>query len=577
MTPPTTPASFNFAQELKQLPAQPGVYRLFNAAGELIYIGKAKVLKNRVRSYFQSNAQHTSKVRAMVAQVAHFNYIVTATEVEALILEDTLIKQHKPRYNILLRDDRRFPWIGLTDEVYPRLFIARSPKRLGPASTAKGKPKRQARFFGPYPNSGDAFTLINLLKKHFPLRKRPKPLFKDRPCLNHTLGLCLAPCQQLVTPEAYEALVQEVIWVLKGNTQALQTHLQQAMQQASAALHFERAALLRDRLKAVELLSQSQAVVSDDLTRHQDVVAVAADANVASAVVLCIRFGRLVASKPFTLPLALGTEGPSEVLSSFVRQYYRGLEADELPDEVLLHEALEDEALLGDWLSSQRGKVVRVFHPQKGGKKELLKLAQANAESGLAQAQLYEAQRQRLDPTKALLHLQEALGLPRLPRRMECYDISHFQGAETVASMVVFVDGVSVPSEYRHFKVHCAEGKPDDFASMREVLGRRMGHLSDWGEPDLLVIDGGKGQLSAAQDALRAAGRLDLPMVSLAKRFEEVFRPHTPVPVILPRESPALFVLQQLRDEAHRFAITHHRARRAKRTYAGSAVEKKKR
>ncbi|MCX5921179.1 MAG: excinuclease ABC subunit UvrC [Candidatus Melainabacteria bacterium] len=550
---------FDLQAELKNLPAKTGVYRMYDAEDTLIYIGKAKLLKNRVRSYFQTQANHSPKTRAMVAQIHHFNVIVTNTEVEALILEDSLIKQFKPRYNILLRDDRRFPWIGLTNEPYPRLFTTRTPKRL----SGSGK----TRFFGPYTNSGELYGLLKVLRQHFPLRKRPKPLFKDRPCMNYSLGLCSGPCQELITQQQYQAIVDQVVLVLKGKTKELEESLQQQMWEAAENLNFERATELRNRLQAIDLLAQKQQVVSDDTRLHQDVIALAEDGWVASITVLSIRYGKLIASKPFTVPLAHGATA-EEAYDSFVLQYYRGLEADDLPDELILQHPLSDEDVVTTWLSAVRGRKVGLVHPQQGNKAELLKLALTNAQAGLEQAKLYEASRLQNDPVRALQELQTWLNLPTLPKRMECFDISHFQGSQTVASMVVFVDGVPDKSQYRHFKVRCAEGKPDDFASMYEVLGRRLTHRDDWGVPNLLIIDGGKGQLSSAVRALRESGwEQNQPIVSLAKRYEEVFIPNQERPILIPHSSPALFVLQQIRDESHRFAITFHRALRTKNTY----------
>lgn len=548
---------FDLQAELKNLPTQPGVYRMYDAEDTLLYIGKAKVLKNRVRSYFQAQANHSPKTKAMVAQIHHFNYIVTNTEVEALILEDSLIKQFKPRYNILLRDDRRFPWIGLTNEPYPRLFTTRTPKRL----SSNGK----TRFFGPYTNTQELYSLLKILQNHFPLRKRPKPLFKDRPCMNYSLGLCSGPCQELVTKAQYHAIVDQVVLVLKGKTKELEDTLQQQMWEAAEQLNFERATALRNRLHAIELLAQRQQVVSDDTSLHQDVIALVEDGWVASVVVLSIRYGKIVASKPFTLPLVHGATA-EEAYDSFVLQYYRGLETDELPDEVILQYPLLDEPLVATWLSAVRGRKVGLVHPQKGQKADVLQLAKTNASMGLEQAKLYEASRLQNDPIRALQSLQSWLKLPVLPKRMECFDISHFQGSQTVASMVVFVDGVPDKSQYRQFKVRCAEGKPDDFASMYEVLTRRLKHQTDWDKPDLLVIDGGKGQLSSAVRALKESGwHPNQPIISLAKRYEEVFIPNQERPILIPHDNPALFLLQQIRDESHRFAITFHRSLRAKK------------
>jgi excinuclease ABC subunit C len=545
---------FDFKAELKHLPEQPGVYRMYDAKGDVIYIGKAKVLKHRVRSYFNKNGGHSPKTRMMIPLIKRFNFIVTNSEIEALILEDSLIKQHQPKYNILLKDDKRFPWIGMTDEDYPRLFVARSTR----------KPKgRNVRFFGPYTNAGEMYTLLRLLQKHFPLRKRPVPLFKDRPCMNYHLGLCAGPCQALISPEGYQEIVNQAVMVLKGHTTALEKTLEHTMHQASEALQFERAKALHERLVAVQRLGQRQIIVSEDNTKHQDVIALAHDEFQAAVVVLVIRYGRIVASKPFIIPMQHGAT-VEEVYNSFLLQYYRSLEKDQLPDELILEHAVQDDDVVQAWLSTVRGKRVLFHHPKQGKKQELLKLAQVNAKTGLEQAQLYEATKLRNDPVRAVTDLQQHLKLATYPRRMECYDISHFQGSQTVASMTVFIDGVPAPEEYRRFKIHSAEGKPDDFTSMHEVITRRAGHRVDWPTPDLIIIDGGKGQLSAAQRAMHEQEWHGIAMVSLAKRFEEIFLAYEPYPVVLPHSTPALQVVQRIRDEAHRFAITYHRTLRGK-------------
>ena len=545
---------FDLKTELKNLPSKPGVYRMLDAHGDVLYIGKAKCLKNRVKSYFNKNGGHSPKTRMMLPLIERFSTIVTNNEVEALILEDSLIKQHQPKYNILLKDDKRFPWIGITDDDYPRLFVARSTKRpLG----------KNVRFFGPYTNASELFSLLRLLQKHFPLRKRPKPLFKDRPCMNYSLGLCSAPCQALISPEAYQEIVQQAVWVLKGKTKDLEDRLRKEIEIASEVMQYERAKVLHERLKAVQRLGQKQVIVSEDDTKHQDVIALAHDAFQASIHVLVIRYGKVVASKPFIIPLQHEAL-PEEVYNSFLLQYFRNVEGDDLPEEVIVQFPVQDEDVVKEWLSHLKQKKVSILQPQKGHRADLLNLALVNAKSGLEQAQLYEATKLRNDPTRALKDLQERLGLPILPRRMECYDISHFQGSQTVASMTVFVDGVPAKEEYRRFKIQSAEGKPDDFISMHEVITRRSRHREDWATPDLLIIDGGKGQLNAALRAVNEQNWQNIPMVSLAKRFEEIFLVGQEHPVVIPHSSPALQVVQRIRDEAHRFAISYHRQLRGK-------------
>jgi excinuclease ABC subunit C len=567
------------------------VYRFYDEAGTLLYVGKAKVLKHRVRSYFQAQANHNRKTQILVSRIARFDTIVTQTEVEALVLEDTLIKQHQPHYNLALKDDKRYPWLGLSGDAYPRLFVTRRPRRDG----------SRTRYFGPYPDSRSLWQLLQLLRKSFALRQRPKPLFKDRPCMNYHMKLCPGPCQNLVSIEDYDETVRQLVLVLKGHTTELTHRLTNNMHTAANDLNFERAAMLRDRLKTVELLAQKQSVVSDDLTLNADAIALASDGWTACFNVVVVRQGRMVASKPFTSNLAQGA-CLAEAYASFIRQYYRAVEDDDLPTEVLYQRGLasidegvsdplpkeeetitlpnlplgalvaDDADVLGQWLTQRRLSIVgnrthvKVVAPQRGHKADVLAIALKNAQLALEQSRLQEATRRKNDPVQALKDLQTALGLPRYPQRMECYDISHFQGAQTVASMVVFTNGVPDPAQYKRFKIHCAEGEPDDFASMHEVITRRAGHRSDWLTPDLLVIDGGKGQLSAACRALEEQAWHNQPIISLAKRYEEVFKPNQSTPILLRHDNPALFVLQQLRDEAHRFAITYHRLLRDKKT-----------
>jgi len=548
--------AFDFQAALSRLPDQPGVYRMYAASGTLLYVGKAKNLKNRVRSYFQNPAGLAPKVHALMQQVARFDYIVTDSEVEALILEYNLIKQYRPKYNILLRDDKKFPWIGLSAEEYPRLFITRDPSGRG-------------KFFGPYANSGNMYKTLQVIRKHFPLRQRNKPLFKNRPCMNYYIGTCSGPCQRLVTPADYREVVKQVEMFLKGKADDLLERLETEMERASESLNFELAAKLRDRYMAVQDVVAQQKMYYPDASVNQDIVATAANERRCAIVVLNIRRGKLIGSRPHEIMLTHQTT-PEEAYSAFLSQFYQDEEVDDLPDEIILQQAIEDEVVFQDWLNRKRGRKVTLTHPQKGIKRDLLDLGIKNASETLDQAQSQEMKSHRNDPARALMELQEALGLPEFPARMECYDISHFQGSQTVASMVVFTNGVPDKKEYRRFKIQTAEGAPDDFKSMHEVITRRFTRAlkgePGWAEPDLVIIDGGKGQLSSAVQALRDLGIQEQPIISLAKKFEEVFLPEQSRPILLPRDSGALFVLQQIRDEAHRFAITYHRDLRGKKT-----------
>lgn len=554
--------------KLQRLPANSGVYRFYNARGTLIYIGKAKQLKSRVRSYFQKGADHSPKTQSMVRQIADFDYIITDNEREALILETNLIKEKKPKYNILARDDKRYPWIGISAEKFPRLFITRKPEVKGRKSQ---QAKRRVKFFGPFVSSGDMYQILKVIKTHFPLRQRKNPLFKNRPCLNYTIGACPGPCQEIITETEYEKTLKQVTLFLKGKTSELEDILTQEMSKASESLNFEMAAKLRDRLEAVKRLAGQQKTFYADPV-SQDILAVSADELRCAITLMTVRKGKLLDSKSHLI-LLTNQATAEETYNDFVTQYYADVDTDDIPDEIIIQHPVEDSDLLEELLSLDRKKSVKFTLPTRGTKKELLELGVTNAQENLEKARLFESDRLRKDPAPALMALQEALDLPEYPERIECYDISHFQGAQTVASMVVFTDGVSDTSQYRRFKIHSAEGEPDDFKSMHEVITRRFKKSAEdvnpkerWPEPDLVIIDGGKGQLSSAVKALKELGIQNQPIISLAKKFEEVYQPKQSRPVLLARDNPALFLLQQLRDEAHRFAITYHRKLRGKKS-----------
>ena len=561
MPDPSKKNAFDLKAELARLPDEPGVYRMWNAADELIYVGKALSLKKRVRNYFQKNHDASPKVRAMVENIARFDYIVTDSELEALILEANLIKEYQPKYNILLRDDKKYPWLIITDEPFPRILMVRDPLRFG----------KRVKAFGPYVSGAEA--TLQAIRKHFPLRQRRKPLFKNRPCMNYYIGACMGPCQDLVTAEEYDAVIRQLELFLKGKSDDLLSILEKEMEKASEAMQFERAARLRDRYMAVQGLAERQKVFYHDGNMSQDIVAAASDELRCAVVVMNIRSGKLIGSRAFDIALA-NQSTRQEAYTAFLTQYYQDLAVSELPDEILIELPLAeipDAMLLQRLLKERRQKNVALTSPQKGVKKQMLAMAQKNAQQALEKTRLYESTRMQRDPARALMELQEALNLPDFPERMECYDISHVQGSNTVASMVVFTNGVPDKKEYRRFKIKTAEGKPDDFKSMAEVIRRHFAHSGEntqqadrWDDPDLIIIDGGKGQLSAALSALTEQGVAEQPMISLAKKFEEVYLPGESRPVLLSRDSQALFLLQQIRDEAHRFAITYHRSLREK-------------
>ncbi|WP_037354556.1 excinuclease ABC subunit UvrC [Selenomonas sp. FC4001] len=537
-------------EKLKLLPDKPGVYIMKNAEGRIIYVGKAIVLKNRVRQYFQSGKNHTPKVRAMVSHIADFEIIMTASEVEALILECNLIKKHRPRYNISLKDDKSYPYVKVTlQEDFPRVFITRRILKDG------------ARYFGPYTNATAVHESLKLLRRLFPLRTCKH--LQERPCLEYHIKRCLAPCAGKVEKGDYDAMIRAVLLFLEGRTEDVERELQLRMEQAAENFHFEIAARLRDQLLAVRKVAEKQNIVTG--SGDQDAIGLARSEIGVVVQVFMIRGGKMIGREHFLLQ---GSEDESDgqVLAAFLQQYYH--RATFIPREILLPLEIPqtEQELLEKWLSAKKQKAkVQLILPQRGTKKDIVDMAASNAEKYLHDeaARIKQANDQTLG---AVEELGRYLGLPKPPDRMECFDISHNQGSETVASMVVFEGGLPKKSDYRRFKIQSTEGKPDDFLSMREVTTRRYVDLPEEELPDLIIIDGGKGQLSSALEIIRnVAGHMHVPVVGLAKQFELVFTEGNPEPVVLPRHSQALYLIQRIRDEAHRFAITYHRKLRGKR------------
>lgn len=537
-------------EKLKLLPDKPGVYIMKNEQGKIIYVGKAVVLKNRVRQYFQSNKNHTPKVRAMVSHIADFEIIMTHSEVEALILECNLIKKHRPRYNISLKDDKSYPYVKVTvQEDFPRVFITRRVLKDG------------ARYFGPYTNATAVHESLKLLRRLFPLRTCRH--LQERPCLEYHIKRCLAPCAGKVGKDDYDAMIRAVLLFLEGRTDDVERELQFRMEAAADAYHFELAARLRDQLLAVRKVAEKQNIVTG--SGDQDAVGMARSEIGVVVQIFFIRAGKMIGREHFLLQ-STEEESDEAILAAFLQQYYH--RAAFIPREVLLPLELPaaERELLEAWLSEKKSKAkVQILCPQRGTKHDIVAMAAGNAQKYLAD----EAARikQANDQTRgAVEELGRYLGLRNPPERMECFDISHIQGSETVASMVVFEGGLPKKSDYRRFKIQSTEGKPDDFLSMREVTTRRYVGLPENELPDLIVIDGGKGQLSSALEIIRQhAGHKKVPVVGLAKQFELVFREGESEPVVLPRHSQALYLIQRIRDEAHRFAITYHRKLRGKR------------
>ena len=568
---------------LKEIPAEPGVYFMKDANERIIYIGKSRKLRSRVRSYFRDSQRLSERIATMVRLVAEIEFIVTDTEAEALALEANLIKQHQPYFNVLLKDDKKYPYVCITwSEDYPRFFITRK-RFLG---------KEKDKFYGPYTDSRLLREILRLCKRIFPLRQRPQPLFKDRPCLNYDLGRCPGVCQSLVSPEEYRKTVQKVAMVFQGRTAELIDILTEQMHKQASDLNFESAARIRDQIAGLKSLSSGEKVSLPNDTVSRDAIALAMDAQHACVQLFQIRAGQLVGRLAFVaevprinnsqfailnsqlpLPNSQLPTPPFEgaVLQRVLEEHYQTAEDVEIPTEILVQHDLVDADILADVLTQRKGRKVTIVSPQRQLKAELIEMVERNAQ--------YELQRlQKLSDrnSQAVEDLAAILDLPELPHRIEGYDISHIQGSNAVASQVVFIDGMPAKQHYRHYKIKnptVTIGHSDDFASLAEVIGRRFRKYiedpqlqrignPDW--PDLVMIDGGKGQLSSVVSVLQDMNLLeDLRVVSLAKKREEIFLPGESQPLETEAEQPGVQLLRRLRDEAHRFAVTFHQNQRA--------------
>lgn len=534
-------------ETLAVLPNAPGVYIMHDAQGKVIYVGKAVILKNRVRSYFRPASQVSPKVRAINAHVASIETIVTASEMEALILECNLIKKYRPRYNIDLKDDKTYPYLKITvQEAYPRMVLTRRVLKDG------------ARYYGPFADAGALRDTMKLIRTMFPLR-HCRNLNARRPCLQYHLHRCLAPCTGKVPVSEYRQLVDSVLMLLDGKVSQLEKELKEKMYAASDKMEFEAAARYRDSLLNLRKLAEKQKATTEGGDR--DVVGLAMDDSGVCVQVFFIRSGKILGRDSFFLDQEVGEPG-SEILADFLKQYYH--ENHRPPREILVSQELEDSdrTLLSQWLSTLNEKTVNLLVPQRGLKHELVLMAVNNAKKNLEE-RLRRGHASLDTGLDAAEQLQKALGLTKPLERMDCFDISHNQGRETVASMVVFRNGSPSKKDYRRYKLRSTEGKPDDFKSMQEVVYRRYKELEDL--PSLIVIDGGKGQLSSALEVIRGLGISDVPVIGLAKREEEIFKEGAHTSILLDKMSPALHLIQHIRDEAHRFAITYHRKRLAKR------------
>ena len=533
-------------EKASHLPTTPGVYLWRDKYQRIIYVGKAINLRNRVRSYVQQDVNRSVKVTAMMRRAWDVETIQTKTEMEALILEATLIKEHHPKYNIMLRDDKTYPYVKVTvQEDFPRLFMTRRLERDG------------AKYFGPFTDVTAVHHVLRILRSYYPLRTC-KSMKVERPCLQYHMHYCEGPCMNYVTVESYRRYIDDIVALFEGKQVQVIQEITSKMEQASEDLEFELAAKYRDDLLSIQKVQEKQRMVTQ--RGDMDVLGMAIDGPMACIQLFFIRSGRLLGRENYFVQHE--GDSPELVMTEFIKQYYGG--STFIPKELLLPMDSVDRELFSEWFSSMKGQQVDVSVPQRGYKKDLIKMAEENAQNFLA-----ERRRQwqyTIDKSGgAVKKLAEVLDLPRLPERMECYDISHMQGAETVASMVVFEGGKPAKREYRRFKLKTVQGKPDDFASMAEIMERRYGNEKDWPMPDLIIIDGGKGQLNAALPVIRAMGVTDVPVISLAKRIEEVFVEGESESIILEHHTPELQLLQQIRDEAHRFAITYHRRLRGKR------------
>jgi excinuclease ABC subunit C len=586
---------------LAQIPDAPGVYLMVGRDGEILYIGKAISLRSRVRSYFQEGAVHHPRMAAMVEKVAEVRTIVVTNEVEALILEANLIKRHQPPFNVRLRDDKRYPYLKVTNEPFPRVVFTRFVRNDG------------ARYFGPYTNAHGLRELIDLVRTVFPLRTCREPIDgrRKRPCLQYHIKRCLAPCVGYQTEEEYDRTIDEVVLFLEGKQESLLARLQREMTEAAENFNFEGAARLRDRIVAVRRVTEEQKVVWKSRL-DMDLVAIARAQGQACMQVFLVRGGKLIGQEHFILE-GVFEQSDEVLMAEFVKQFYtartagapeeqalsaariardnqapvpekrraRATSAAAVPKVLLVSALPEERATIEAWLSEVKGQRVRVLQPQRGVRAEYLRLVWKNAEQNL-KAFLAHQEVQETAQARSLTDLADALELPEPPHRIECYDVSNIQGTNPTASMVVFVEGRSKKSDYRKFKIQYDRG-PNDFAMMQETLRRRLRYLrreTDRTEtpierelakkerfnkkPDLLLIDGGKGQLSAVVEVLEELDMTGLAVAGLAKEHEWLYLPNQPDPIVLAANSPALHLIQRIRDEAHRFAVSYHRQRRAK-------------
>ncbi|MBM4178549.1 MAG: excinuclease ABC subunit C [Ignavibacteria bacterium] len=551
--------STHIQQKLSTLPTRPGVYLHKDSKGGIIYVGKAKNLRSRVRSYFQENRPVDAKTAVLVRQIQDFDFIVTDTEVEAFILENTLIKQYRPKYNILLKDDKSYPFIRITKEQYPRVFKTRTIVKDG------------SKYFGPYTDGTYLYHLLKSIRSIFPLRSCDLPLAESgieegrwKVCLDYHIKKCDGPCQGYISKDDYNIYIKQIQQVLQGKTRELERQLEERMHRLADEMKYEDALVVRQRLERLREYTSKQRVLSNS-DRDQDVFAFVRSERIGCSIVLTIRDGKLVGKRHF---LVQGVQDltDAEVQARTLEQWY--IDADHFPDEVIVQYPLQDQEVLQEFLCKQAGRNVSIILPKIGDKRKLIELAEQNADAQLREHMAQQAEKDQ-SVSRAVLTLQRDLRMESLPRRIECIDNSHMQGTDYVSSVVCFVDGKPRKSDYRHYKLRTLTSN-DDFEAMKEVISRRFTPKEPDQEvayPDLLIIDGGKGQLSHAMEVLDALGlRGKFTVIGLAKRLEEIFTPGSALPLFVAKTSSSLRLLQQVRDEAHRFAIQYHRKLREKRT-----------
>ena len=552
--------------KIQNLPQLPGIYQFKDATGKVIYVGKAKNLRNRVRSYFVKSQPPNPKLTALVSKIHDIEVIVTSSEVEALILEANLIKKLKPRYNVNLKDDKSYPYIAITNEPFPRVFSTRKIKMDG------------TRYFGPYTDAYSLKQTLKLIRDVFMVRSCKYYIDEEvirkrkiKVCLDYHIKKCGGPCEGLVSKEEYNKMIEQVVQLINGKIDALVKSLKEQMEKLANELRFEEAAILRDKIKALEIYTSKQSVVSFEPI-DRDIFAIAHDGEDACAVLFKVRDGKLVGSQQFFMT-GVAYKEEKEIIETLLTQYY--LNSEYVPSEILIPEEIEEKNPIEKWLSERKNSNVKIRTPENEDESRLMSMCKINARYHLDEYRIQKIKAKEKFAPGVLIELQKELHLDRLPRRIECFDISNIQGSDIVASVVVFKNGKPKKSEYRKFKIRSISGKPDDFASMEEVIMRRYSRILNEGGkmPDLIVIDGGKGQLSSALKSLEKLGIKNQPIIALAKKFEEIYFPNLESPQSLPKSSPALYLLQRIRNEAHRFAITFHRDVREKRVISTRLLE----